>query len=264
MKIAKIIFLYLVLVLFISQTTVASETSLNTKKLPRGLSSVEWSQIKRQINIPVSIMSTNFQQQAYIKASNTGDIDLFGHSVALSGDTLVVGAHGEDSITFEVGGEETNNLASLSGAAFVFVRDINGEWSKQAYLKSYNSEENDNFANSVSISGDTIVIGAWGEDSNSTVINSGKDDNSKSNSGAAYVFTRTGSTWTQQAYLKAANADENDRFGYSVAISGDSIVVGARLEDSIATGINNINAIDNSASNAGAAYVFTRTGSIWT
>ena len=258
-------YIYLLLILFnISNIAVASKTSLDRQKLPEGLSKVEWSQIKQQINSPVKNMNANFQQQAYIKASNTGDVDLFGHSVALSGETLVVGAHGEDSNTFAVDGEETNNLASLSGAAFVFVRDVNGVWVKQAYLKSYNSEENDNFANSVSISGDTIVIGAWGEDSNSTIINSGKDDNSRVNSGAAYVFTRTGSTWTQQAYLKAANADENDRFGYSVAISGDSIVVGARLEDSIATGINNINAIDNSASNAGAAYVFTRTGSIWT
>ena len=264
MKIKNIMFLYLILISFISHTAVASEASLNTEKLPEGLSSTEWSQIKRQINNPESITSTNFQQQAYIKASNTGDVDLFGHSIALSGDTLVVGAHGEDSNTFAIDGEETNNLASLSGAAFVFVRDVNDVWTKQAYLKSYNSETNDNFANSVSISGDTIVVGAWGEDSNSIVINSGKDDNSKVNSGAAYVFTRTGSTWTQQAYLKAANADENDRFGYSVAVSGDSIVVGARLEDSIATGVNNINSTDNSASNAGAAYVFTRTGSTWT
>ncbi|MBI5773279.1 MAG: cadherin domain-containing protein, partial [Verrucomicrobia bacterium] len=75
-------------------------------------------------------------------------------------------------------------------------------------------------------------------------------------SGAAYVFTRSGTTWTQQAYLKASNTGELDYFGYSVAVSGDTVVVGAYWEDSNATGVNGTQA-DNSAAESGAAYIFT-------
>ena len=85
-------------------------------------------------------------------------------------------------------------------------------------------------------------------------MNGDQADNSASNAGAVYVFVRSGSTWTQQAYLKASNTDANDFFGYSVALSGDTLAVGAYREDSAATVVNGDEA-DNSASEAGAVYV---------
>src|SRR5690349_21818429 len=101
---------------------------------------------------------------------------------------------------------------------------------QQAYAKASNTQSGDEFA-VVAVSGDTMVVGARSEDSGATGVNGNQADNSAENSGAAYVFVRTGSTWTQQAYLKASNTGAGDNFGQSVAISGDTIVVGAPLED---------------------------------
>ncbi len=109
---------------------------------------------------------------------------------------------------------------------------------QQAYLKASNTDTDDLFGTSVAVSGDTVVVGAPGESSNATGVNGDQTNNSALNSGAAYVFVRNGTTWTQQAYLKASNTDPGDSFGVSVAISGDTVVVGADHEDSNATGIN--------------------------
>ena len=88
------------------------------------------------------------------------------------------------------------------------------------------------------MSGDTVAIGARDEDSNATGVNGNQTDNSASGSGAAYVFVRNGTNWTQQAYLKASNTEMGDQFGRSVAVSGDTVVVGAYLESSGAIGVN--------------------------
>ena len=120
---------------------------------------------------------------------------------------------------------------------------------QQAYLKASNAESDDVFGRSVAISGDTVVVGADREDSNGT---GGEGDNSALDAGATYVFVHNGAAWSQQAYLKASNADAGDWFGWSVAISGDTMVVGACYEDSNGTGGES----DNSATWAGAAYVF--------
>ena len=204
---------------------------------------------------------STWSQQAYIKASNTDDNDGFGGSVAIDGDTIVVGAFHESSNATGVNGNQTNNLASGSGAAYVFKR-TNTTWSQQAYLKASNTEINDGFGFSVAISGDTIVVGADSEDSGATGVNGNQSDNSVGNSGAAYVFTRSGSTWSQQAYLKASNPDIADGFGLATAVSGDTILIGTYLEDSNATGING-NQNDNTASQSGAVYVFFRSGTTW-
>ncbi len=200
-------------------------------------------------------------QQAYLKASNTGADDDFGKSVAISGDTIVVGADFEDSSATGINGNQTLNNANNSGAAYVFVRNGTA-WTQQAYLKASNTGAGDLFGSTVAISGDTIVVGAFREDSSATGVNGNDADNSATDSGAAYVFTRTGVTWTQQAYLKASNTEATDYFGESVAISGDTIVVGGEGEDSNATGVNG-NQADNSASIAGAGYVFVRDGTNW-
>ncbi|QOJ04896.1 MAG: FG-GAP repeat protein [Planctomycetia bacterium] len=197
-------------------------------------------------------------QQAYLKASNTGANDQFGQSVAVSGDTVVVGAYREDSSATGVNGNQADNSAADSGAAYVFVRS-GGVWSQQAYLKASNTGADDRFGNSVSVSGGTVVVGAYQEDSSATGVNGNGADNSASNSGAAYVFVRSSGVWSQQAYLKASNTGATDQFGYSVAVSGDNVVVGAPGEDSSATGVNG-NGANNSAADSGAAYVFTGAG----
>jgi hypothetical protein len=194
-----------------------------------------------------------WSQQALLKASNAGGNDNFGHSVALDGDTLVVGAYREAS---SADGGETDNLASRTGAAYVFTR-ADSTWTQQAFLKASNAEVIDYFGYSVAVDGDTVVVGAFNEDSSA---DGGESDNSAGNSGAAYVFTRVDSNWTQQAFLKASNARGGDSFGRSVALDGDTVVVGAYSQDSSAGG----GETDTSAPSAGAAYIFTRVDSTWT
>jgi hypothetical protein len=205
---------------------------------------------------------STWTQQAYLKASNTGVNDGFGSSVAVSGDTVVIGAGGEDSNATGVNGDQADNSANRAGAAYLFVRS-GSTWMQQAYLKASNAGAEDGFGFSVALAGDTVVIGATGEDSNATGLNGDQADNSSPTAGAAYVFTRSGSTWMQQAYLKTSNTGAGDAFGGSVAVLGDTVVIGASSEDSNATGVNG-NQADNNAFNSGAAYVFTRSGSTWT
>lgn len=200
-------------------------------------------------------------QQAYLKASNTNPNDLFGYSLSISGDTIVVGASRESSSSNAVNGNELDNSAPNAGAAYVFTR-AGFTWTQQAYLKAGNSEAEDFFGDSVAVDGNTIVVGASSESSSATGVNGDGTDNSADESGAAYVFVRTGGTWNQQAYLKASNADAFDRFGRDVAICGDLIVVGAELEDGPATSVNG-DASSNTGTDNGAAYVFRRTGTTW-
>ncbi len=192
---------------------------------------------------------TAWSQQAYLKASNAEASDYFGRSVAISDNTVVVGAFCEDGD----GSDEGNNGASGSGAAYVFVRSGTA-WSQQAYLKASNAEAFDYFGHSVAISGDTVVVAAYGEDGDG----SDEGDNSADHAGAAYVFVRSGIAWSQQAYLKASNAETWDLFGNSVAISGETVLVGSHFEAG-----NGSDEGDNSAGNAGAAYVFVKRGPVY-
>jgi hypothetical protein len=182
-------------------------------------------------------------QQAYLKVSNTGAGDWFGWSVAIDGDTVAVGGYGEDSAATGVGGNADNNSATDSGAAYVFTRS-GVTWTQQAYLKASNTEILDSFGSSVAVAGDTVVIGAFGEDSAATGVGGNQTDNSVDRAGAAYVFSRSGATWTQQAYLKASASAAFNRFGSSVAVDGSIVIVGAHNE-------------------AGVAYGFTRSGATW-
>ena len=169
---------------------------------------------------------SSWSQQAYLKASNTGEFDGFGESVAVSGDTIVVGARFEDSRSVGVDGDQSDNSLLSSGAAYVFVRS-GMLWSQQAYLKASNTQAGDFFGLSVAASGDMIVVGASFEDSSSVGVDGDQFDNSALSSGAAYVFVRSGTSWSQQVYLKASNAGANDEFGRSVAASDGSVIVGA-------------------------------------
>ena len=225
---------------------------------------------KEDLLFPTNIFVAQWAQEAYLKAPNAEANDNFGVSVSNSGDTIVVGAWGEDSNQTTITNGTTasaNNTAADSGAAYVFRR-TGTTWASEAYLKAFNAETPDNFGISVSISGDTIIVGAYQEASTQTTITNGtaaSANNSAASAGAAYVFQRTGTSWVGQAYLKAPNAEANDTFGLPVSISGDTIVVGAYQEDSNQTTITNGNtaSANNTVSNSGAAYVFRRTGTTW-
>ena len=120
---------------------------------------------------------------------------------------------------------------------------------QQSYLKGSNNAASDNFGNSVAIDGDTIVVGAPLNDTNAD------------NAGLAYVFIRdAGGNWSQQAILAPPFPRAEDRFGHSVAISGNTIVVSAHLDDNIFQGVNPGYSFGDSTQNSGAVYVFTRNG----
>jgi hypothetical protein len=210
---------------------------------------------------------TTWTQQAYVKASNSEADDWFGGGLSLSGDgnTLAVSASGEDSNATGIGGNQSDNSASRSGAVYVFTRS-GTTWTQQDYLKASNAEVSDYFSRvSLSADGNKLAVGASGEDSNATGIGGDQTDNSASSSGAVYVFTRSGTTWTQQAYVKASNSEANDGFGgwLSLSVDGNTLAVSASGEDSNATGIGG-DQTDNSASSSGAVYVFTHSGTTWT
>jgi len=198
---------------------------------------------------------TNWSQQAYIKASNSGPEDQLGRSVAISGDTIVAGANKEDTDSDD------------SGAAYVFTRSGTA-WSQQAILKASNSNADDQFGNVVDIDNNTIVVWAEREASNQKTITNGtgaSSNNSNVYSGAVYVYTRSGTSWSQQSYIKSSNNDANDNFGYSMSIDGDTLAVSAQGEDSNQNTITNgsTSSNDNSAANSGAVYIYTRSGTNW-
>ena len=215
----------------------------------------------------VSVSGNMVDSIGYFKASNTGAGDLFGSSVSLStdGNTLAVGAYSESSNATGIDGDQTDNSVSGSGAVYVFTR-TGSTWSQQAYIKANNTGADDLFGTSVSLSegGNTLAVGAPYEDSNAIGINGDQTDNSVSGSGAVYVFTRTGSTWSQQSYIKASNTGAEDHFGWvSLSPDGNTLAVGASGEDSNATGVNGDQADNSASSHAGAVYVFIRAGSTW-
>jgi hypothetical protein len=220
---------------------------------------------------------SRWSQQAYIKSSSPNGADandLFGYSVGLSadGNTLAVGSYDEAGSSNVINGPEDNN-APGTGAVLVFTRS-GASWSRQAYLKASTQDRADSLGAWVAISddGNTVAAGAPDEDSLTTGINtvetghSGRigtlDDISV---GAAYVFVRSGGTWSQQASFKASNSGIEDWFGVRLALSGDgnTLAVSAPNEDGGAKGING-RQDDNSAGEAGALYVFTRAGATWT
>ena len=167
----------------------------------------------------------NWNQQAKLIASDGAEWDNFGRSVAVSGDTAVIGATGAT----------VNGFAS--GAAYVYVR-VNNVWSEQTKLTANVGAVGDMFGNSVSISGDDILVGSFHNDTGGT------------DAGAAYVYTRTGSVWNQQANLVAAGGVANDYFGASVSISNDVALIGAYNFAGSGTG-------------QGIAYIFERVADSW-
>jgi len=208
-----------------------------------------------------------WSQQAYLKASNTGANDQFGYDLSLSGDgnTLAVGAFLEDSNASGTGGNQANNSGSDTGAVYLFIRNSN-LWEQQAYLKASTTNIEDLFGIGLSLSadGNTLAVGAFAEDSNASGVNGDQNDNSAQNSGAAYIFIRSGSLWGQQAYLKASNTDAEDRFGRILNLSsnGNTLAISSYQESSNASGVNG-GQTDNSTMPSGAVYLFIRSGDLW-
>lgn len=208
-----------------------------------------------------------WSQQAYIKASNTQEGAGFGVAVALSadGNTLAVGAPNEGSGATGIDGNQGDRSAPWAGAVYVFAHS-GSTWSQQTYIKASNAQKGDQFGFSLALSADghTLAVGAATEDSSATGINGLQTDDAATDAGAVYVLTRSGMTWSQQAYIKASNARAGDQFGYGLALSADgsTLIAGAPMERSSAAGVNG-NQSDNSAEYAGAVYAFTRSGITW-
>lgn len=203
-----------------------------------------------------------WSQEVYLKASNAGAGAQFGSSVALSsdGDTLAIGAIRERSAAIGVDADQSDTSIDFAGAVYVFAR-AGSAWSQQAYVKASNTGAGDRFGSSVALSGagDVLAVGAPEEASSATGIDGDQSDDSVPAAGAVYVFARTDGAWSQEAYVKATEINEEGLFGATVALSADgaTLAVGASGESSAATGVDG-DQTDASARYAGAVYVLSR------
>jgi hypothetical protein len=209
----------------------------------------------------------NWVQQAYLKPSNPQMSAEFAHAVAISGDgnTIAVSAFWEASKATGINGDQKDESIPQAGAVYVFTRRGNA-WTQQAYVKASNTGEagtadtfgdGDQFGGAIALSddGNTLAVGAHAEDSAGY---DNQQDNSQSSAGAVYVYNRTGAAWNQTAFVKAANTDGGDMFGYSLSLSADgrTMAVGAFDEDGSALEPNG--PVNNGRGGAGAVYVFVK------
>ena len=163
-----------------------------------------------------------FSVEQKLTASDGANFDYFGISVAISGDTALVGASSDD------------DNGTDSGSAYIYQRDGDGNWSEVAKLTASDGEEYDRFGTSVALSGNTALVGAYLSDDNNT------------DSGSAYIYQRQADgSWSEVAKLIASDGAEEDRFGHSVAISGNTALVGASSDH------------DN-GDDSGSAYIYQR------
>ena len=225
-----------------------------------------------------------FQQNAGVwseaqklTASDGAAYDKFGYSVAISGDTAIVGAHGDD------------DNGSSSGSVYIFQQNA-GVWSEAQKLTASDGEVSDNFGISVAIFGDSTFVGAYGDEfysgsvyifqqnagvwseaqeltasdgaasdlfgysvaisGDTAVIGASSDDDNGSSSGSAYIFQQNAGVWSETQKLTASDGAEFANFGISVAISGDTAVIGASSDD------------DNGSS-SGSVYIFQQNAGVW-
>ena len=228
--------------------------------------------IECSFTTPIGVAEYMRGSIGYMKASNTeagdsvGVNDSFGRvAISADGDTLALGAPGEDSAATGFNGDGSDNAADAAGAVYIFVKDDDDEWSFQSYIKASNTEAGDGFGVSVALSGDgnTLIVGAPFEDSAATGVNGVQNNNDMTDAGAAYIFRRQGAAWIQQSYLKASNPGSDDHFGSRVAITpaGSDVAVGATGEDGSAQGIDGAN--DDAAPDAGAVYIYSQVSDEW-
>ena len=199
-----------ILALGVAVTVTASDSGM--VRAERGAASLDpWTEVK-------------------LTANDAGPTRWFGYAVAISGNTALVGSHRYGNVT----------VGADAGAAYVFERNAEGSWEQVAKLMASDAAHGDLFGWSVAISGNTALVGAnW-------------DDDAGNASGAAYVFERNaGGTWQEVAKFRANDTGAEDQFGWSVAISGTTALVGVPGDD-------------DAGSNSGAAYVFVRdAGGTW-
>jgi hypothetical protein len=167
----------------------------------------------------------SFPYVAKLLANDPGASDYFGRSVAISGNTAIVGAYLDD------------DNGSNSGSAYIFVYD-GTNWTQQAKLSASDGDANDYFGFSVGISGDYAIVGAY------------YDDDCGSDCGAAYIFKRNATVWSEFQKITAPDAFSDDRFGYEVEINNTHAMIGA---------INT----DDQGINSGSAYLYAFNGSSW-
>lgn len=170
-----------------------------------------------------------------ITAADGGQLDLFGNAVAIDGDTALIGAWSDDACP--------GDIHCNSGSAYVFEK-VAGFWTQTAKLTATDGVRGDFFGVSVAVSGDTVIIGANGDDDICPI-------DTLCESGSAYVFEKVAGVWTQTTKLTAADGAADDEFGISVAVSGDTAVIGAVYDD-------------DQGNNSGSAYVFEKIAGIWT
>jgi len=167
--------------------------------------------------------SSGWSETQKIISSDGASDDRFGCSVGINGDSAIIGTYFDDFST------KTN-----AGSAYIFIRG-GSSWTQQAKLTASDSDNDDEFGWSVAIDGDYAIVGAH------------KEDGSGTDRGAAYVFYRTGSSWTEQQKLTPSDSEDNDFFGKSVSIDGEYAIVGA----------------PGKSSNQGFSYIFKRSGTSW-
>lgn len=170
----------------------------------------------------------NWKREVKLAASDAVAGDAFGFVVSIDGTTAVVGAPKADI-----------GAAKNAGAAYVFVRDAN-RWKQHSKLIPKDAARSDALGEAVDIQKDTVIIGAPGHTHGGVRF-----------AGAVFVFVRNGDAWREQAKLTADDAAASDRFGVSVSIEGDTVIVGSLLNDAGGT------------KDAGAAYIFIREGNAW-
>ncbi|MGF1707278.1 FG-GAP repeat protein [Enterovibrio baiacu] len=201
----------------------------------------------------------SWSQQAYIKASNSGNTDEFGHAVSLddTGNMLAVSAPKEDSDGIGVNGTQSNNLSTNTGAVYLFRFD-SGAWVQEAFIKLNSPANNDQLSN-VNVSGDGNTLAIFSQDDSGSIgMNGEAIDSSQKNSGAVHLYQYRDSNWEYVHYLKSTNTENFDGFGaggISISQDGSSIAVGAQGEDATSINING-NAGVNGASGSGAVYLF--------
>ena len=184
-----------------------------------------------------------WSQVQKVVAADRATGDYFGSSVAISGDYAIVGAYGEDE------NASGANILTEAGSAYIFKNNA-GTWSQVQKIVASDRATSDYFGSSVAISGDYAIVGAWSENEDASGINI------LTEAGSAYIFKNNAGTWSQVQKIVATDRGAGDRFGSSVAISGDYAIVGAHIEDEDASGANTL-------LGAGSVYIFKNNAGAW-
>ncbi len=211
-------------------------------------------------------ISGTWSQKAYLKPDYQDASDVFGKRIDLTPDGryLAVGANGVDS---GVTGDESDNDMSRSGAVYIYENN-NGNWGDYTFLQSDYLKVNGCFGGSVALNSDATVLatGAYCDTSRARDINGDQENEAGSDVGAVFIYTRSGTTWTKQAYLKASNASDGDNFGFGISLSGDGdiLAVSAYGDQTDEVGIlPGTNDESISTPNGGSFYIFENKGNEW-